>query len=29
MIERIARLETNLNWLVNRIMRLFPEDNNE
>ena len=26
MIERIARLETNLNWLVNRIMRLFPED---
>ena len=29
MIERIARLETNLNWLVSRIMRLFPEDNNE
>ena len=29
MIERIARLETNLNWLVSRIMRLFPEDNKE
>jgi|TARA_R110000823_G_scaffold245906_1_gene370002 predicted signal transduction protein with EAL and GGDEF domain len=25
-IEKIARLESNTNWLVDRIMRIFPED---
>lgn len=25
-LEKIAKLESNTNWLVDRIMRIFPED---
>ena len=25
-LEKMAKLESNTNWLVDRIMRIFPED---